>query len=149
MIKIDYLLDSDYEVRVLEGEKNFAEAKELKVGKYILIDGVPCRVANIDSSSPGKHGHAKLAVTAVSLFTNSKKIISLPSNATVEIPVITRKTGQIISIEGDTVQVMDMQTYEISDMMLPEEFKSDAGEGKMAELMCAMGKCAIVKIVEG
>ncbi|MCD6226981.1 translation initiation factor IF-5A [Candidatus Micrarchaeota archaeon] len=132
-----------------DGEKTFAEAKEVKVGKYILIDGIPCRVVNIDASAPGKHGHAKLAITGIGLFEKTKKIISVPSDATVEIPIISRKTAQIISINGDTIQIMDMQTYEISDMQIPDEFKNQVQEGKMVELICAMNRCGITKVVEG
>jgi len=137
-----------FEVIIVNEEKNFAEAKELKTGKYLLVDGIPCRIVNIDTSAPGKHGHAKLAITAVALFANTKKIISLPANATVEIPVITRKIAQIISIANDTAQIMDMKTYEISDLRIPAEVKAKVAEGKMVELMCAMGKCTMTKIVE-
>ena len=133
----------------MSGEKIFAEAKEVKVGKYILIEGEPYKICKMDMSAPGKHGHAKLAITAASMFKDSKKNISLPSNATVEIPIITRKNSQIISINGNTAQVMDMETYEMSDLTIPNEFKNDVGEGKMAELICAMGRCQIVKIIEG
>ena len=130
-------------------EKTFAEAKEIKVGKYILIDGVPCRVVSVEASAPGKHGHAKLAITAIGLFEKTKKIISVPSDATVEVPIITRKTAQVISVNGDSAQIMDMQTYEISDIPIPDEFKDKVTEGKNVELLCAMGRCAIIKVIEG
>ena len=83
------------------------------------------------------------------MFEKTKKIISVPSDATVEIPIISRKTAQIISINGDTIQIMDMQTYEISDMQIPDEFKNQVQEGKMVELICAMNRCGITKVVEG
>ena len=37
--------------------------KEIKVGRFVLIDGVPCKVVNIETSAPGKHGAAKMRVT--------------------------------------------------------------------------------------
>ena len=127
----------------------FAEAKEIKIGKYLLIDKEPYKVSKIDMSAPGKHGHAKLSITASAMFKNTKKIISLPSDATIEIPIITRKNAQIISVNGDSVQIMDMETYEMSDLEIPDEFKNEVGEGKIAELICAMGRSQIVKIIEG
>ncbi|MEW6329638.1 MAG: translation initiation factor IF-5A, partial [Candidatus Micrarchaeota archaeon] len=60
-------------------DKIFASAKELKVGKYVLIDGVPCRVVGIESSAPGKHGAAKMRVTAIGVFDGSKRTLLKPS----------------------------------------------------------------------
>jgi translation initiation factor 5A precursor (eIF-5A) len=30
--------------------------KEIKTGRFILIDGIPCKVVEIETSAPGKHG---------------------------------------------------------------------------------------------
>ena len=49
-------------------EKVFAVAKELKQGKYVLIDDIPCRIVNIESSKPGKHGSAKVRLVAIGIF---------------------------------------------------------------------------------
>ena len=75
---------------LMSGEKLFCEAKELKDGKYVLIDDVPCRVVNIDTSKPGKHGAAKMRVTAIGVFDGQKKQWLGPSDSDVEVPVIDR-----------------------------------------------------------
>ncbi|EQD40574.1 translation initiation factor IF-5A, partial [mine drainage metagenome] len=51
----------------MEEGVGFASMKEIKVGRYIIIDGIPCKVVNIDVSSPGKHGSAKMRVTAIGI----------------------------------------------------------------------------------
>jgi len=127
-------------------EKVFAVAKELKVGKYVLVDDIPCRIVNIESSKPGKHGSAKMRITAIGVFNNQKKTLLTPGDADVEVPIIERKNVQIMSVSGNTAQVMDQQTYEIYDMEVPEELRSQAAAGKEAEIMEAMGKRKMERI---
>jgi translation elongation factor P/translation initiation factor 5A len=40
-----------------------AEVRELKVGRYMLIDEEPCKILSIDTSKPGKHGEARAVST--------------------------------------------------------------------------------------
>lgn len=44
------------------GDKTKVQVSKLKPGRYILIDGEPCRIGNITVSSPGKHGSAKARI---------------------------------------------------------------------------------------
>lgn len=127
-------------------EKVFAVAKELKVGKYVLVDDIPCRIVNIESSKPGKHGSAKMRITAIGVFNSQKKTLLTPGDADVEVPIIERKSVQIMSVSGNTAQVMDQQTYEIYDMEIPEELVGQAAAGKEAEVMEAMGKRKMERI---
>ena len=127
-------------------DKIFASAKELKVGKYVLIDDIPCRIVDIESSAPGKHGAAKMRVTAMGVFDGSKRTLLKPSDADVEVPIIERKTAQIVAISGETAQLMDLASYEIFELPIPEEIRQEAGAGKEAEYMETMGKKAITRI---
>ena len=127
-------------------EKVFATAKELKVGKYILIDDIPCRVVGVESSRPGKHGSAKMRITAVGIFEGQKKTLLTPGDADVEVPIIERKTVQILSVSGKTAQVMDSQSYEMYDMEIPDELASEATAGKEVEILEAMGKRKMERI---
>jgi translation initiation factor 5A len=127
-------------------EKIFAIAKELKVGKYVLVDDMPCRVVNIESSKPGKHGSAKMRITAIGIFEGQKKTILCPGDADVEVPIIERNTVQIMSVSGNNAQVMDQKSYEVYDMEIPEELLSDAAAGKEADVLEAMGKRKMERI---
>jgi translation initiation factor 5A len=127
-------------------EKIFAVAKDLKVGKYVLIDDVPCKVVNIESSKPGKHGSAKMRITAVGIFEGQKKTLLSPGDADVEIPIIDRQTVQIMSVSGKTAQVMDSKTYEVYDIDIPDELVKDAAAGKEADILEAMGKRMMERI---
>jgi translation initiation factor 5A len=85
----------------------------LKVGSYIVIDGEPCRIVSYDHSKPGKHGSAKARVAAISVFDGSKHTLVSPVSASVEVPLIDKRNGQIISISGKVLQIMDLETFEV------------------------------------
>ncbi len=127
-------------------DKIFATGKDLKVGKYVLIDGVPCKIVSIDVSKPGKHGAAKMRIVGIGLFEGQKKNLLISSDSDVEVPIIERKTVQVIEVAGDSVKVMDSKTYEIYDIALPDEFKDKVSEGVELEIMESMGKRKIERV---
>lgn len=126
--------------------KIFAEAKELKEGKYIIIDDIACRVVNIESSKPGKHGAAKMRVTAIGVFDGQKKTWLGPSDATIEVPIIERSTAQIVSVSGTVANLMDTVTFETYELSIPEEMVAEAAPGKEAEILESLGRKAIQRI---
>jgi translation initiation factor 5A len=127
-------------------EKVFSLAKELKPGHYVLIEGIPCKVMEVESSKPGKHGAAKMRITAIGIFEGQKKTLLSPGDADVEVPIIERKTVQIMSVSGKTAQVMDSQTYEMYEMEIPDDLLNQAAPGKEAEIIEAMGRRKMERI---
>lgn len=113
----------------------FGSMKELREGKYVMIDGEPCRVVETSSSAPGKHGSAKMRVVAIGIFDSQKRALFGPADQDVEIPIIERKRGQILSVSGDTAQIMDMTTYESFEISIPEDMKGDVQAGKEVDYM--------------
>jgi translation initiation factor 5A len=101
----------------------------LQKGHYVIIDGVACKVADTQTSRPGKHGHAKVRLTGVGLIDGKKKIIVMPGHDNIEVPIIEKKNAQVLSVQGDTANVMDSETYETFDIKIPEELKSECTEG--------------------
>jgi len=127
-------------------EKIFATAKDLKEGKYVLIDDIPCRIVNIETSKSGKHGGPKMRITAIGVFVGQKKTLLTPGDADVEVPIIDRKTVQIMSVSGKSAQVMDSLTYEVYDIEIPDELVGEAAAGKEAEILESMGKRMMERI---
>lgn len=93
----------------------------IKVGQYILIDDEPCRIVEYEKSKPGKHGAAKARIVAIGLFTEQKKNVISPVDAKIEVPVIEKRSGQVISVMGDMVQMMDLESYETFETPMPKE----------------------------
>lgn len=127
-------------------EKIFASAKDLKEGKYLLIDDIPCRIVDVESSKSGKHGAAKMRITGIGIFDGQKKTLLTPGDADVEVPIIDRKNVQIMSVSGNTIQVMDSQSYEMYDLELSPDMVGKAEAGKEAEVLQAMGRKKIERL---
>jgi len=98
--------------------------RKSKPGNYIVIDGEACKVTSMTKSKPGKHGAAKVRLEAMGLFDSKKRIILKPADASVEPPIIDKRKAQVISIAGNIVQLMDLESYETFETTIPEEFKS-------------------------
>lgn len=130
----------------MSNEKMFGIMKELKVGKFVLIDDVPCKIVSIETSAPGKHGAAKMRVVGIGVFNGEKRTILKPSDADCEIPNIERKNGQIISISDNNAQVMDATSFEVFEITIPEEFKSEASAGKQIDYMETMEKRIVTRV---
>jgi translation initiation factor 5A len=97
------------------------EVRSLKPGRYIVIDGVACKITSMVHSKPGKHGGAKANISAVGVFDNQRRNITRPTGDKVEVPVIEKKVAQVINIIGDRVQLMDMESFETFELAMPEE----------------------------
>ncbi len=102
---------------------------DLKVGSYIIIEGAACKIANIDISRPGKHGHAKMRIEGMGIIDNRRRIIVMPAHDNVDVPVIEKKNAQVLSVSGEVANVMDVDTYETFDLKIPDEMKADCVPG--------------------
>ena len=112
-----------------EGEVKKASAGSMKPGSYIVMNGAACRVADIQISRPGKHGHAKARITAVGMIDGKKRVEVMPGHDHVDVPIIGKKTAQVLSVSGDTANVMDAETFETFDMKIPNDMQSEVVEG--------------------
>ncbi len=111
-------------------EKRQAEIKDLKEGGFIIIDEAPCRVEDVQISKAGKHGAAKARLTAVGIFDNVKRIIVKPGGAKVDVPIIEKKSMQVVAIMGNNAQLMDLETYDMREVPIPEELRGKLREGE-------------------
>ena len=104
-------------------------AGTIKDGSFIIIDGVACKAISAETSKSGKHGHAKARIMAVGLIDNKKREIVLPAHDNVEVPIIEKKTASVLSVSGDTANVMDDESFETLDLKIPEELKETVVSG--------------------
>jgi translation initiation factor 5A len=119
----------------------------LKVGSYIIIDGEPCKIVNYTKSKPGKHGAAKARIVAIGVFDESKRTIVKPVSAQVDVPLIEKKTGQVIALLPSAVQLMDLETYGMTEAPYPEdeELKSKMASGVEVEYWQILGRTRITR----
>jgi translation initiation factor 5A len=119
----------------------------LKVGSYIIIDGEPCRIVSYDHSKPGKHGSAKARVAAMGVFDGSRHSLVSPVSANVEVPLIDKRNGQIISISGQVLQIMDLETFEVFETSAVEdEIRDKINQGGEVEYWKVLERVKIVRV---
>ena len=111
------------------GETKQTHAGGLKVGSYVIMSGAACVVKSVQTSRPGKHGHAKCRIEAVGVVDNQKRIEVFPAHDTVDVPIIGKKNGQVLSVTGEKAMVMDMESFETFEMQIPEELKGEVKDG--------------------
>ncbi len=125
----------------------------LKIGSYILLphtdqpSGEPCKIIEYDTSKPGKHGAAKARIVGQGIFDGKNRPHVGPVSMQIHIPMINKRVGQIISINGDTTQVMDSETFETIDIgMIDDEIKGKIVNGLNVEYWVVMQYTKIMSI---
>jgi len=126
--------------------KKVVEVKTLKVGKYVILDGEASKITSLSTSSPGKHGAAKARLEAVGVFDNQKRSIVKPVDTKIDIPIIDKRVGQVLSLMGANVQLMDMENYETIELPIPDELKSQIVEGAEVDYITALGNMKIMRV---
>ena len=122
-----------------------AVIKSLRPGRYCVIDDEPCKVLGVTTSHPGKHGGAKARLEAVGLFDNKKRSVVRPADAEIDVPIVEKKTGQIVAITGNSAQIMDMETYETFESPIPDEMKGQIKQGGEVLYWVVMGRKMLVQ----
>lgn len=112
----------------MAGDTKVTDVSSIQKGSYMIIDGEACKVNSVQVSRPGKHGHAKFRIEAVGMIDGKKRDIVMP-HGSVEVPIIEKRTAQVLSISGNKANVMDSETFETFDLDIPEELKEQATEG--------------------
>lgn len=124
------------------------EVGSLKVGHNILIENEPCKIVEYEKSKPGKHGSAKARIVAMGVFDGVKRSIVSPVDAKIEVPLIEKYSGQIVSIGEDTVQLMNLETFDVFWTKKPneEELGTKLSEGLEVEYWKIMDRMKIMRV---
>ena len=127
--------------------KELSEIRLLRVNRYVILDDEPCKIMSISTSKPGKHGEAKARIEAIGIFDGQKRSVVHPVKHKVHVPIIDKRNAQILSLMGeDTVQLMDLETYETFEMPIPDEYKGKLAPGNEIMYLEALGKKKITRV---
>ncbi len=95
---------------------------DARPGTSIIIEGEPYIVKKMDVSKTGKHGHAKARIEATGIInTNKRKVFVIPGHDKLEVPNIEKRKGQILSLGGNKVSLMDLETFETIEVECNDE----------------------------
>ena len=48
------------------------KCSSLRRGGYVILQGFPCKIMEMSKAQPGKHGHAKIHLIGLDMFTGKK-----------------------------------------------------------------------------
>jgi len=130
------------------------QCSAFRKNEFIVLKGRPCKVVEMSTSKTGKHGHAKVHIVGLDIFTSKKYEDICPSTHNMEAPVVKRKDYQLMSINEDGfVSLLNLDTCEEkADLKLPEDDMGkqirDAFEKDETGILCtvvtAMGEESIL-----
>lgn len=120
----------------------------LKVGHTILIQNEPCKIVAYEKSKPGKHGSAKARIVAIGIFDGAKRSIVSPVSARIDVPLIEKRSGQVISLTDNSVQLMDLETYEVFFAAMPDDegVKAKVAAGLEVEYWKVLDTTTIMRV---
>ena len=123
------------------------ELGSIKVGSYVMVEGEPCRIVDYAKSKPGKHGSAKARVVAIGVFDGVKRTFVKPVDSNVDVPLIEKRSGQVLAILPSAVQLMDLETYEVFESPFPEDqdLKGKLSSGVEVEYWRILGRTKIMR----
>ncbi len=123
-----------------------AQVRTLKVNRYVIIDDEPCKIVEYSTSKPGKHGEAKARIVAIGVFDGQKRSTVHPVTHKVQVPVIDKRSAQVVALMGKEVQLMDMETYEIFTVPIPSEYEGKLEAGNEIQYLEALGRKMITRV---
>jgi len=121
-------------------------------GQYIMIKDRPCKILDMSTCKTGKHGSAKVQITAVDIFTDRKCEDVSPSTANKDMPIVTRVEYQLIDISSDGyVSLMSDKGDIKEDVSVPggeleDDIRARFDKGDMV-MVTVMAACKEEKIV--
>ena len=77
---------------------------------------------------------------AIGIFDNQKRSIVQPVTTKIYVPTVERKSGQVLSIGGTSVQLMDLGDFSTVDVPITDDQKEKVEEGKEVPYLFVMGR---------
>ncbi|CAD5211642.1 unnamed protein product [Bursaphelenchus okinawaensis] len=97
------------------------QCSAIRKNEHVMIKGRPCKVVEMSTSKTGKHGHAKVHMVAIDIFTNKKLEDICPSTHNMDVPVVKKSEYQLLAINDDNfVSLLDENCETKDDLRLPE-----------------------------
>ena len=130
------------------------QCSALRKGGHVVIKGRPCKIVDMSTSKTGKHGHAKVNMTAIDIFTNKKLEDMSPSTHNMSVPVVKRKDYQVIDIDSDGfLSLMNDDGTTKDDLKVPDgevgdeiKTKFEDGTDMVVTVISAMGEEAVIAV---
>lgn len=125
------------------------EAGRRKPGSLIMMKGgeFPCKVTQLTTAKPGKHGSAKAMVVAKDIFTDKQYEETFGTGDMIPAPVV--KKTEYVCIDCDADGVLNLMTAEgeiLEHLSLPTENHLSGFEKQLRAILDAGKKEALVAV---
>merc|ERR1712156_316223 len=145
-------LEADFESGTSGASETFPmQCSALRKNGYVMIKDRPCKIVEMSTSKTGKHGHAKVHLLALDIFTNRKFEDICPSTHNMNVPNVTRQDYQLTGIDDGFCSLMDDGGDLKEDLKLPEgelgeeiQKKFDNDENFAVTVLKAVGEEKII-----
>jgi len=97
------------------------DTNRLKNGSLIMIKGNPCKVTEVSTAKPGKHGSAKVILKGKDVLTQKVYECTFHAGDMVDAPIVKRNEFTLLNIDDTTLELLDGAGEVKSDVNLPEE----------------------------
>ncbi|KAJ7670531.1 eukaryotic translation initiation factor 5A [Mycena rosella] len=131
------------------------QCSALRKGGHVVIKGRPCKIVDMSTSKTGKHGHAKVHLIAIDIFTGKKLEDICPSTHNMDVPNVTRFEYQLVNIDEGFLNLMTQEGVAKDDVKVPEgelgkQIQDDFDNGKdlLVTIVSAMGEEQAITVKE-
>merc|ERR1712234_39168 len=115
-------LEADFESGTSGASETFPmQCSALRKNGFVMIKGRPCKIVEMSTSKTGKHGHAKVHMVALDIFTGKKLEDICPSTHNMNVPNVTRKDYQFLDVEDGFASLMDDDGETKNDLKCPDD----------------------------
>ncbi|TIC04662.1 translation initiation factor eIF-5A [Wallemia mellicola] len=132
-----------------------AQCSALRKNGHVVIKGRPCKIVDMSTSKTGKHGHAKVNLVALDIFTGKKYEDVSPSTHNMDVPNVRRSEYQLVNIDDGFLNLLKKDGDSKDDVKVPEgelgeKIQADFDDGKdlMISILEAMGEETCVSYKE-
>jgi len=123
------------------------QCSALRKNGHVVIKGRPCKIVDMSTSKTGKHGHAKVNLVGIDIFTSKKYEDISPSTHNMDVPHVTRNEFVLLNIEGNFLSLIGPDGAPKEDVKLPgdevgKQIEAHFNDGKelLITVVAAMGE---------